>query len=294
MRDAPNAKPPFAWQPLTPQGVAAFASARFGRLLLAQFVFAMLAAGTVLWFLHRDWFPVIEQAIGRLPEQGEIRSARLDWRGDSPILLAEGRFLALAVDLDHEGEARSPAHVAVEFGRSDFQVLSLFGFVQGTYPRDWVVGVNRADATPWWGAWEPPILALTAGLVIAGLMLSWAVLATAYFWIAWLVGFYANRALTAGGSWRLAGAALMPGALFMTGAFILYGLGVLDPLRLLVAAGAHFVIGWVYVIVSPLRLPRHPAVPLETANPFVPPAPDQAKAAGEEPPAGVPPGPGKA
>ena len=44
--DAPLEKPPFAWQPITPRGVAAFARASWGRVLLAQFLCALAAAGT--------------------------------------------------------------------------------------------------------------------------------------------------------------------------------------------------------------------------------------------------------
>jgi len=260
-------KAQMAWQPLTMRGVAAFAQASLGRLLLVQFIVALVAAGTVVWVLHRDWFPQIGEAIRQLPVQGELRSGRLDWQGATPSRLAEGRFLALAVDLDHSGEARSPAHVGVEFGRTDWEIYSLFGYVQGVYPRDWVVGFNRTELGPWWGAWAPAILALAAGLVVVGLMASWACLATVYFLAAWLVGFFANRDLSLWGSWRLAGAALMPGALFLCAAILLYGLGALDLVRLAVAAGVHWVIGWVYLFASPFWLPRHPAAAVK-ANPF--------------------------
>jgi hypothetical protein len=89
-----------------------------------------------------------------------------------------------------------------------------------------------------------------------------------YFLPAWLVGFFANRELSLGGSWRLAGAALMPGALLMCGALLLYGWGALDIVRLTVAAALHLVMGWVYVVASPLRLPRQ-AVATGKENPFV-------------------------
>ena len=79
--NASDDKAQFAWQPLTVRGVAAFASATLGRLLLVQFIVALLAAGTVVWFLHRAWFPMIGEAIRQLPPQGEIRSGRLDWPG---------------------------------------------------------------------------------------------------------------------------------------------------------------------------------------------------------------------
>jgi hypothetical protein len=275
-------RPPIAWQPLTPGGVAAFARASWGRLLVVQLVVALLAAGSVVWFLRAAWFPVIDDAIRRLPEQGEIRLGKLDWRGDSPTLLAGGRFLALAVDLDHGGQARSPAHLQVEFGRGDVQIFSLFGFVQEPYPRGWTLGFNHAELAPWWGAWAPAILAIALGLVLAGLMLIWMLLAALYSLPAWLAGFFANRTLRLGGSWRLAGASLMPGALFLTAAIVLYGLGALDLLRLGVAAAAHVVIGWGYLCASLLALPRCPVAVDVKSNPFIAPGSEPVKNGGAE------------
>ena len=284
--DVPEDKPPFAWQPLTPRGVAAFARASLGRLLGIQFVFALLAAGTVVWFLHRDWFPVISEAISQMPDQGEIRSGKLDWPGESPALLGENRFLAFAVDLEHAGGARSPAHVQVEFGRADYQVISLFGFARGAYPTGWVFGFNHAELTPWWGAWAPPILGLAALAVMFILMVNWALLATLFFWLAWLVGFYADRELSWRGSWRLAGASLMPGALLLTAAIVGYGLGTVDLLLLTIAWGSHLVVGWIYLVVSPFHLPRHSAA-VPKINPFTP-ASESAKPLSETPPASKP------
>ena len=260
-------KAQFAWQPLTVRGVAAFAGAPLGRLLIVQFMVALLAAGTVVWFLHKAWFPKIGEAIRQLPPQGELRGGRLDWQGATPSRLAEGRFLALVVDLDHTGEARLPAHVQVEFGRTDCQVFSLFGYAQIAYPRDWAVAFNRTELGPWWGAWAPAILAMAAGLVVVGLMVSWAGLATVYFLPVWLAGFFVNRDLSLRGSWRLAGAALMPGAMLMCAALFYYAWGGLDLVRLAAAGAVHLVMGWVYLLVSPLRLPRHPATAAK-ANPF--------------------------
>src|SRR5271167_4107016 len=107
----------FAWEPLTPCGVAAFAHASFSRLLLVQLIVSLVAAASVTWFLDDSVFPVVKTAIQNLPDAGEIRSAKLDWRGDSPKLLAEGRFLALDVDLEHSGKINSTADVQIEFGK---------------------------------------------------------------------------------------------------------------------------------------------------------------------------------
>lgn len=257
-----------AWQPVTPNGVAAFAGTTFGRLLLVQFAVALLAAAALVWFIRADWFPVVTQALSHVPEQGEVRAQRLDWGGPSPMTLAENRYLALVVDLKHEGEARSPAHLQVEFGQTDIRVFSLFGFWEGIYPRHWRVAANRLELQAWWGAWKPALLAIAGIGTIASLLASWAVLATFYGLVAWLIGFFADRDLSYGGSWRLAGAALMPGALLMTGALIAYGLGVFELLGLLIAAGAHVLVGWIYVVASPWFVPRRVDAPPLKANPF--------------------------
>ena len=110
-------EPAFAWQPITPRGVAAFARASFERLFVMQSVAALLGAATVVWLLSDGIYPTINAAIGKLPEAGQIHSGKLEWREDSPVLLAEGRILALSVDLEHGGALRSPADFQFEFGR---------------------------------------------------------------------------------------------------------------------------------------------------------------------------------
>jgi hypothetical protein len=230
----------------------------------------MLVAGTVVWFLATDWFPTISAAIEHLPEQGAIQSGRLSWSGPSPQSLAESRFLGVAVDLSHSGQTRSPAHLHVELGQTDMRVYSLFGFLTAPYPRSYVIFFNSQESKPWWGAWAPMILAVVAGAGVLGLMTSWAALATVYCLPVWLLGLYLNRELTFCGSWRLAGAALMPGALLMTAAIVLYGLGDLDVIQLTVGLALHFLLGWVYLILSALAAPKLNSGLVPKVNPFAP------------------------
>lgn len=257
-----------AWQPLTVRGVAAFAHGSFARLLLVQLIVALLLAASVVWFLQRAWFPTISEAIHHLPPQGELRSGRLVWAANSPVCLAEGRFLAMVVDLDHTGKARSPAQVQVEFGRRDVKICSLFGYVHCPYSRAGAVPFNQPELAPWWGAWAPAILAIAGGVVAVSLMVSWAGLATLYLLPVWLLSFFADRACSLGGSWRLAGAALMPGALLMCGAILLYGWGAFDLVRFAVAGALHLIAGWVYLFASPFWLPRRVEAKAAKENPF--------------------------
>jgi len=256
-----------AWEPFTPRGVAAFAGAGLGRLLLVQFVVAMLAAAAVVWFVDKGCFPVMGMAIQKLPAAGEIHSGRLDWPGHSPELLAGGRLLALDVDLDHSSQIGPAADVRIELGRETVRTFSLFGYWDWPYPRNYLIAVNRNTLEPLWGAWAVALLAMTGVAATVGLLLSWWLLATCYFLPVWLLGFFTNRDLNFRRSWRLAGAALMPGALLMTSAILLYGIGFLDLVSFGFIFGAHFLIGWIYLFVSLLFVPRA-STAVRSDNPF--------------------------
>jgi len=260
-------EPAFAWEPITPRGVAAFARASFERLFVMQAVFALLAAAAVVWVLSDGIFPTMDAAIAQLPDTGEIHGGKLDWREDSPVLLAEGRILAFSVDLEHGGALRSPADFQFEFGRDSVRIFSLFGEAVMTYPPGYIIAFNQTDTRPAWGAWAPDILGLAAIGTFLGLLIVWALLATIYFLPVWLVCLFSNRDLNLCASWRLAGAALMPGALLLALSLVLYDLGGFDIVQLCFAFGMHLVIGWIYLFVGPMFLNR--ALPPEKKNPFI-------------------------
>jgi hypothetical protein len=260
----------FAWEPLTPRGVAAFAHAKFNRLLLVQSAIALLAAISIVWFLDNGCFPTIRAAIQSLPDAGKISSGKLDWRGDSSQMLAEGKFLAFDVDLKHSGQIHSAnADLQIEFGKESVRVFSLLGYTDFFYTPDRFAPFNRTELEPLWGAWAAEILFIAAVATVIGLLLSWLTLATVYFLPVWILGFFTNRDLNLLASWKLSGAALMPGALLMAAGIFLYGFGALDLVQLGFIFSAHFVLGWIYLSVSLLFLPRiSEAKP--KSNPFKP------------------------
>jgi hypothetical protein len=280
--EPPVDQPPIAWQPLTPLGVGLFARAKVRRLFLVQFLAALCSAAAFVWALNVCWFPTIVSAIDQLPSKGSIQGGRLSWLGQSSQMLAESRFLAFTVDLTHTGQARSPAHLQIEFGQTNFLACSVLGCLQIPYPPSYTIGFNLQQLKPWWGAWAPIILALVGMAVVLGLMLCWCILATLYCLPAWLLALYSDRELTLSGSWRLAGASLVPGALMMTVAFCLYRLAQIDPLRLMAAFALHFLLGWVYLVLGTLASPKLGTSFNRRTNPFRFPtagqkqAPDQA------------------
>ncbi len=250
------AGPAFAWEPLTPRGVAAFARTTFSRLLVVQFVIAVLAAASVVWFLDAGCFPAVSEAIQKLPGAGEIRSGRLDWRGSSPQLLAEKSILAFNVDLDHSGQIHSTADIQVEFGADSIRVFSLLGYTEFYYPPDRVGSFNRTELEPLWGAWAAEILFLAFIVVMPALLASWWLLATVYFLPVRLLAFFANRDLNLRACWKLSGAAVLPGALLMAAGILFYGAGLLDLVSFAFLFAAHFVLGWIYLCLSQFFLPR--------------------------------------
>lgn len=265
--------PRSAWLPLTPRGVAAFARARYRRLLVAQFLVALLVGAVTVWLLRAAFLPPLHTALERLPDGAHLVDGTLNWPSTAPVLLGENRFFSVAVDLNHSVNYASSAHVQLQFGEHDWQVASVFGVLDiasldTRYPQHLTLPLDRAAVEPWWSAREPFFLLFIMLGVMAGLFCSWLFLATLYAPVAWLAGFYTNRELSLGGSWRLAGAALLPGALVMSGALVLYGLRWFGLGRLGLAFTLHLVVGWIYLFLSPLFLPRHPETPPAGANPF--------------------------
>jgi len=257
----------FAWEPLTPRGVAAFAHARLGRLLLVQIIVALIAAASVTWFLDDSVFPVIKAAIQKLPDAGQIRSAKLDWRGDSPRLLAEGRFIAFDVDLEHGGQINSAADFQIEFGKETIEFSALLGYMEIPYPSGWTIPFNRTELEPLWGAWTSTILFAAFMAAALGVLASWWLLATIYFLPVWTLGYFVNRDLNYRASWQLSGAAVLPAAMLLAAGILLYDFGVVDLVQFGFIFGAHFVLGWIYLFVSLLFVPGIPAASPK-GNPF--------------------------
>lgn len=257
-----------AWQPLTPRGVAAFAHSPWRRLWLVQALVALAVAAGVVAFLQVAWFPVVRQAIAELPEVGEVRGGELHWTNASPRVLAENRFLALSVDLEHSGQVRSLAHFHVELGRHNILTQGLLGYLVTPYPPGWVLAANRVELTPRWEAWRFVIVVAVVLLVVGGLGVTWWGLGLFYAAPLWWVGYFANRDLTWNGSWRLACAALLPGALVMLGAISFYTLGVMDLVQLGFIFAAHVLVGWIYAAWSLACVPRVVLADRPPRNPF--------------------------
>lgn len=266
---AAEACAPLAWQPLTFGGVAAFARAGWGRLLLVQGLIAGSVALSLVWLAASAWFPALAEAIRQLPASGEIRGGILEWPAASPARLAQNKFLSIVVDLDHAAPLDHTADLHLEFSRAEARLHSLLGYWSCRYPRGWVIGFNRPALEPWWGAWQSMVLAALAVGVVLGLLLSWAVAAFVYSLPLWLLACCLGREASGAGRWRVAAMVQMPGALWLTAALVLYAHHQIGVVQLCAAWLAHWLIGWVYLLGAAFRLPKLTAASPSIVNPFV-------------------------
>ena len=182
--------------------------------------------------------------------------------------LAGNHFLGLAVNPGHDGQLTREAQLQVEFGRRDARVNGLAGYAEECLSGGLDHGVQPHELGPWWQAREPLLLSGAVVATVAGLMLSWTLLATLYSCRSNYSLFLKIMISGWGQAWRLAAAALMPGAMFLIAGMVLHCLGIIDLVQLGTVWALHFVIGWLYLFISPLFLPRHPSVKKVKKNPF--------------------------
>ncbi|MGA2751123.1 MAG: hypothetical protein ABSG59_20335 [Verrucomicrobiota bacterium] len=262
--------PPTAAQPFTFGGVAAFANPRLGRLMLIELLVAVVFGTTLVWFVQRRYFPVIVQAIQRMPETARLEQGRLE--GVPQTLICESKFLAIAVTPDAALDIGQGADLQFQLRQTDFCVNSVYRPDWGweiEYGGGATLNLRRSILEPWWGAWQPVIVAGVGAGVALMLPMVWAVLATIYVAPVKILAWFADRSLSWTGAWRLASAALMPGALVLAADVALYGTQAIDLVGLSFFFIAHLVIGWVYLVGGVCATPRF-HLKEANRNPFVP------------------------
>ncbi|HEY3856402.1 MAG TPA: hypothetical protein VGO67_18615 [Verrucomicrobiae bacterium] len=268
----PNAPPrPAAWQPLTFGGVAAFASARPGRLLLLGFVTTGLFAAAFVWFLARDYRPIIVQAIQKMPESARLENGKIT--GVTNVMTSESKLLGIVVTPATSSEIGQGADLQIQARQTDFCVNSIFRPDWGMvfdYDKAWSASLGRSALEPWWGAWNPVLLTIAGLSALVGVFVLWIVMSTLYTAPARFAAWFMDRDLSWTGAWRLCFAAMAPGTLLMTLAILLYGLQAIDLLKLSLLWAAHLLTGWLYIAGAIWSTPRLFAPPLKT-NPFIKP-----------------------
>ncbi|HEX3716344.1 MAG TPA: hypothetical protein VH595_00105 [Verrucomicrobiae bacterium] len=261
--------PTDAWQPLTFGGVAAFAPARAGRVLLVGLLAALVFGICFVWLIQHDYSPVILQAIQQMPESARVTDGRL--QGVPNTLISESKPLAIAVTPESSAEIGQDADIQLQLRQTDACINSTFQPDWGLlyqYDRGGSLNLSRSALEPWWGAWHPVLL---AGAGVGGVVLlffSWVVLGTVYMGPAKFLAWFSDRDLSWRGAWKLCFAALVPAGLVMTFGVVLYGWHAIDLVQLSFFWLAHLVMGWVYAVGAIFALPRLFSPGSQRKNPF--------------------------
>ena len=248
--------------------MASFATAGWGKLLLAGFAAAAVFGVSLIWFIHHDYSPVILEAIQKMPESAHVMKGKL--QGVPNTLISETKWLAIAVTPETATEIGQGADVQFQLRQTDFCVNSIFRPDWGLafdYDPGASLNLGRSALEPWWGAWRPVLLAGSGLVAVILILISWIVLAAVYMAPAKFLTWWADRQLTWRGAWKLCFAAMAPGALVMAFAVFLYGWRAIDLVQLSFFWIAHLVMGWVYagggILASPKLFPA-----AATRNPF--------------------------
>jgi hypothetical protein len=244
-----------AGQPFTFGGVARFAHAPIGRLLLQALLFGLLTGLATTWLATVGWAPVLDEAVAALPERAAIQNRTLAWSERSGRLLGANQYLSLEVVLQNAPRDSASADVSVEGHVTHLVIRSVLGAAIVPYPPVNLT-LDRATTVPAWGAWRAPFLfGLIPGTALV-LILSWTILAIPYSLVARVIGGIFRRDLTSVRAWKLCVAAQLPASLLMTFAIALYASGHVSVLFIPVMLVAHFIPTLLFLLVSPCLVPK--------------------------------------
>jgi hypothetical protein len=253
-----EAAPAMAWQPFTFGGVAKFATAPLRRLFLVQLIFAVVTSASITWFASHAYGPVITQTIAQLPETAAIEGGEIT--GINTPITVQTKFVSVQIDTSNEPAFSELADCQIECrkmsGRACSLLRSVLGCIEFDYPSDHKFSLARSHLEPWWGARQPLIWALTFVALVVYMIVSWALLAIVWTFVAKLVAWFADRRLSWFGGWKVCSAALMPGVLLLALAARLYHWQAIDLIALSFFYVGHLVVGLVYVIGGAFKCPK--------------------------------------
>ena len=255
------------WLPITFSGVASLALGPKWRFRVVRLILAVASSVVVTWYWQAVVARSIRSSVWHLTSQGAIQGGRLEWTGPPTAVLCESPHLSILISLNGGEEAGQVTDFQIELGRTAFRFRSMFGKFALPYRPEWRLDLRRETLEPWWGAWEPALLAGVFCASVLGLHLIWMSLGAFYGLGMWLYVLYLDRAAGWGVCWRASQAALVPGALLIDLAIVGYSVAQIDLLGFLFAAGLHFVVGWIYLILAPWHFPRVKPAP-RSRNPF--------------------------
>lgn len=255
-----------AWNPLTFRGAARFAPAKLPRLLLVELFFSFVVFVAVVWFVGKNYAPVIAKTTQKLPEMAHLEKGELT--GIDSRIETDEPFLSLVIDVDDFSDTGT-GDLQIGFGKTNVMVCSVdsssWGCLTFDYPSDYL-DVSRSSLQPWWGARQPFIIGGVGVLFVIGIFITLPLIAVVLMWVPKFFAYFADRKLTVRQAWNLAMAAQLPGLIVLAASVVLYGAQLMDLLGVGVFYILHILVDLVYLIGAVFFLPRIEGV--LTSNPF--------------------------
>ncbi len=253
---SPDTSAVYAWHPFTFAGVAGLAMAPLWKFRLVRFVMAVFSVVCVSWAMQDAVLRTIRQAVQHLPDSGAMQAGKLDWPGPPVVQLAHGTVLTIVVDQGFTGDAGQVTDWQVVFGKGEAHFHSVYGFYTMPYAPQWDFSTSRNALEPWWGAWEPMLLAGFAGGALIFFFLVWGALGFLYGMLLRVLVYFIDRQADFPACWRAGQATLFSGALLLDIALIFYAQGRLDLLGLAFAFALHLVVPWIFMMGVPWCFPQ--------------------------------------
>jgi hypothetical protein len=247
--------------------VARYAHAPLWKLLATCVIFAGMAALTVIFLLEKRWAPVITEAVSNLRTNSAISGGDLVWPRGEGRLLGANEFLSIEVLPSGDTGVGKATDLSIILRPRGILFSSLAGYTFVPYPSNANANLSSEFLVPAWGAWQPALLALAGAAVGFALLLSWALLSLLYAIIPLSLGSFLGREISWRSAWKLSYAALMPGALLISFGLFLSAAGQISLLFLILLGAAHWVVGWIYLLLAPFFLPKRERT---ERNPFEP------------------------
>ena len=255
------------WYCFTPGGMVSIAMGSLKPFLVALFLISMIGCLATTCFFIFCWKPVIDEAIERLPTQATLVQGSLQWYAISPSILGKNSFLSLSVDTEKNDIAIQNADVQFEFGLNEFGVGSLFGFLHFEYSPSLTMNLARSIVEPWWGAWNPFIMAGLFLLSFGTFVILGSQIGLMFALPLWLVCKFFRKNAIFLQYWKMAILGQFPGAVWLSVALALYGIKHLDITGFLISILIYFILVGIYLLLIPFFIPGA-SKPSKEISPF--------------------------
>lgn len=245
-----------AFLPFGFRGIARFGYARNVFLFSIELTVVLFFSLCVLWFVCGNWFPVISDAVTKLPDAPvRIANGQLEW-DEKDGVLAQTSKLAIVVNAYGNRRQGRESDMALELAENSLNIYTCGRYLNLNYKENLIFNLDRMSAVSWWYAWRGAVVFWICFIPFFFLFIVFQLLSLIYMPFVRGIAALFRRNCSWVGAYMLSGATLaIPGIIlglgvigYSGGCYGVSGLGVIVLLALSVS--------WIFLLGAPLLLPR--------------------------------------